>query len=674
MSERIVTSACPLNCTDVCTYRVVVRDGVAVDIRADKDHEMLHGIICAKAKKQLRRVYDHERLLHPMLKTASGWKRIPWADAASILGERLSAAVATHGPESVFLYYEWGSRGVLKGLERRFFNSLGGVTEPSGSLCWAAGTAAQEYDFGSYLAHDPSDFPNTRLAIIWGRNPAVSNIHSVPFLKEARRRGARIVVIDPAPTPTSSFADLHIAPRPGTDGALALGMAHVVIEEGLADHAFIERHTYGFDLYRQVVKAFTPEEASRICDVAPETIRDLARAYASAKPAMLLIGYGVQHYYNGGHTVRAIDALAALTGNIGVPGGGANYGSSATAGWIAPVDGSPGAGPRRLFPRPVMADRILECNGPDRTSAPVEVLVVSRANPVNQVPDSTRTLQALSSIPFKVTIELRMSETALQSDLVLPATTWLEECDIMTSSWHNYVTYTQQAIEPRGEAMHEKDIFALVAGTMGMETDLDRPFDYWADIALRPLNQFGIDAVTLKGRSIRVPAAPVVAWEDRRFLTPTGLYEFYSLKAEREGLDPLPRWVAPLEATTADPEYPFTVVNSREATHMHSQFADSILRDGRSPILMPRGAATAAGIGDGEGISLVTRARGSMRGVAVLVDGLRNDTIVVFEGTSVAGGNGVNLITPAVLTDFGLGSAYNDCRVKVVRDGASDRS
>ena len=531
------------------------------------------------------------------------------------------------------------------------------------------------------MAHDPVDMMNTRLAVIWGRNPAASNVHTLPFLREAKARGATVVVIDPVPTPTVSLADIWVSPRPGTDGALALGMAHEIIRCGLIDEQFIRSRTYGFEQFRRMVEGFPPETASRICDVPVGTIRSLAHLYGKTKPATILMGYGVQHYYNGGHTIRAIDALAALTGNIGIPGGGANYGSSTMADWICPVDGrelrrpNPASGQDpvrpRLFPRPVMAKRILEANSASSTEPPVRAMVISRANPVNQVPNSRRTIEAMTTVPFKVTIDIRMSETALLSDLVLPATSWLEECDIMLCSWHNYITFTEQAIEPRGEAMHEKDIFALVSERLGIDAGLDKSLEYWADVALRPLNRFGITAAALKGRSVRLPVAPIVAWEDGKFRTPSGRFEFYSLRAESEGIDPLPRWVEPFECATDDQEYPFIAVNARRIGHMHSQFAETLLRDGRVPVLISRKAAAEVGVEEGDGVEVIARPRdrsvcpGRVKGIVIPVDEMREDVVVGYEGPSVLSDQGPNLISPDILTDFGLSAAYCDCRVRI---------
>jgi anaerobic selenocysteine-containing dehydrogenase len=643
-----------------------VRGGRVVSLRGDPHDPVLRGRPCGKSAALLKRLYGPERLLHPVMRTGSGWRRVTWQDAISAVVEKVESARERHGGKSILLYHEWGSRGYLKSLEKRFFNALGSVTLPSGDLCFSAGLAAQRYDFGANLAHDPTDLANTRLAVLWGRNPAVTNVHTIPHLLEAKKRGARAVLVDPARSASASLADIHVAPRPGTDAALALGMAHFIIAEGLLDTDFVGNRTLGFERFRDMVEHFSPEVASRICDVPPSEICRFAGLYAASKPAAILIGYGVQRYANGGHTVRAIDALAALTGNIGVSGGGANYATRASAGCLAPVDGAELRKEARFFPRPILAECILRARASD---APVKVMFVTRANPVNQVPNSEKMQRAFAAVDFKVVVDIRMSETARQADIVLPATGWLEESDIITSSWHDYIMYTEQAVEPAAECMGEKDIFGRLSREMGLETGLDKPIDYWADEALRPLNDHGITAASLRGRWVRVPGAPAVPWSDGKFATPSGKYEFYSIQAEREAHDPLPSWIPPAEAgdESLAADYPFIFVSSSGPGTMHSQFSDSILRDGALEIRMSPAAMAGLGLRDGCRVVVEAPGRGRLEGIARAVAGQRDDTVSAYEGASVLKRSGANLLTPDRQADFGGQAAFNDCRVRVVK-------
>jgi anaerobic selenocysteine-containing dehydrogenase len=655
---RLVRTACPLDCWDTCTLLVEVVDGRAVAVRGDPDHEITRGFCCAKAQMQLERACDPARLRRPLIRR--GGKQgalVPagWDEALDLVAERLLEARERHGAASVFFSHYFGSGGALKALDRRFFSRFGAVTAAVGDLCFSAGLAAQARDFGANRIHDPTDCANARMVIIWGRNPVYTNVHAMPFLSQARQRGARIVCIDPLPTATARWSDAHIKPRPGTDAELALAMAHVIIRDGLLDADFVAASAAGFDAYARLAEAWPPARAQATCGVAAADIVDLARAYAWAAPGCIMLGYGPQRYKNGGQAMRAVDALAALTGNLGVPGGGANYGSNfvtSSLGDLGAVDGAHAA-PARTIARPTWARGVLEARDP-----PITVLFMTRSNFAAQLPNASLTRQAMQSVGFVVAVDLVLSDSAAAADVVLPCASFLEEEDILACSWHNYITYGERAVEPPDGVMSDVRLWAELARRLGFGDEFGRSPAEWASLVLAPLKAVRITAESARGRSFRHPWAPRVPWEDGEFLTPSGRFEFL------DGLD------AQLgEAADSGPlkaEYPLILITPQHRDTLHSQFYDRVTGGAPAAVEVAPRAAAAAGVADGDEVT-VESPRGSMRAVVRVRPAMRDDVALIYSGGDLAGGRCVNVLTPDLETDVGQGAAYYDCRCRIVK-------
>lgn len=653
-----VRTACPLNCWDNCLWLVDIEQGKVTGVRGDPEDPYTYGGVCPKARFQVERMYDPGRPLFPLLRTPKGFQRISWDTALDLLASKLKAALGEYGPASIFYYHDSGSMGLLKWLGHRFFRRLGGITEPQGSLCWAAGLKGQEYDFGYQLAHDPMDVVNSRVVVIWGRNPAHTNVHSMRFIRQARENGARVILVDPVVSPTSSVADLVIAPRPGTDAALALAAANVIISEKLIDLPFIAAYTLGFAGFMRHVEKYTPEWAEQVTGVPREKIQEFARLIACEQPACILMGYGLQRYYGGGNAVRACDALAALTGSIGLKGGGSNYAnrwvSLALQSIVPPPEPS---SPPRLLTKSCLADL------DTLTDPPVVVMVVAGANPVNQAPDSAGVLRAMARIPFKVVLDIRWTETCEISDLFLPVATSLEDEDLYFCSWHTRITYGTRAVEPAGEAMPEHVIWRELSGRLGLGDEFNKTPSEWIDLALRPLNAYGIDSSTLKGKSVMCPTAPPVPYSDGKFLTPSGRFEFYSRKAEAETGYPMATYVSD---DRDGAEYPLQLISPRHLLHLHSQFYDKVMSERGYPIAyVSREVVSESGLADGD-LAKLESPRGAMAVEVRCSDRVRGPVVVVYEGGSVLTGRGVNLLTPSGETDMGHGARYYDCRVRIV--------
>lgn len=668
MRQRI-KSACPMDCLDSCSLLVHVENGRVVKIEGDPGHPVTGGFLCAKGKKHIERLYSGERVTHPMLKVAGHWKKIGWEEAYGLLAEKLTAIKNEYGPTAVLHHDTSGSNGLLKKLCRRFFNAYGGVTVPRGSLCWGSGYAAQEYDFGALYLNDWEDLLHSRTIVLWGRDPATTNIHLVPYLKKAREKGARVIAVNPLKVRSLEFCDEHFAPRPGTDGALALAMANVIIEEGLTDRNFIRDHVHGFERYKELVGSYPPERASTITGLPAGSIRQFARQYATNKPSSILLGYGMQRYGNGGGTVRAIDALAAITGNIGVPGGGANYAHQCWKTFFSDLSGFELAAGERKLPWPTLAQSIM-----DATDPPIKCIVVTRSNPVTQLSNTHKAIEAFRRTEFVAVIDHFMNDTAEEADLFLPSTTFLEEDDLMVSSWSNYLFFAPKVVEPLGESKPDPVIFTELAGLMGLDGFDHRTPLQWLEKALEPAARLGITLEKLKKGPVRNPLAPTVAWEDKGFPTSTGKYELYSERALAEGADPLPVYREPFESPVSTPElakeYPFRLLTCHHRDFIHSQFQNFMKKDEPYVAEVEIHPAPAAfrGIEDGAEVT-VKSPRGQMEAVARITHRVPPDVVQIYQGSWLKHGGGVNVLTPEHIPDLGLGTPYYDCLCEVCRKG-----
>jgi len=564
---RVVHAACPLNCWDGCALKLTVSSGRIVDVEGDPDHETTRGFACRKARYLVERMYSSDRVTRPLRRTALGWTPIGWEEALDLVAEGMERARARWGPASVLHYTGYGSLGELSRLEERFFNLFGGATRPVGSLCNGAGLEAQRRDFGANLSHDPFDALNSRTIIVWGRNPAATNIHLMPILLDARERGADVVVVDPVRTATARWAGNHVAPRPGTDEALALAMANVILSEGLQDDDFISQNASNFASYEAAARGFTPEAAERACGVPAEDVRGLALAYARNGPAAILIGYGMQRYSGGGAAVRAVDALAAITGNLGIAGGGASYSSQFCSSALADLSASSAARAGREIPVAFFASELLKARDPR-----VEVVYITRANPAAQVQDAGLLAKALRSVPLVVVCDFAMTDTARLADVVLPCAAPFEKDDVYVCSWHNYVTYARAAVPPSGEALPEAEILYGLARRLGFGGEMEGDSATWAERLLEPLRAAGLGPDSLAGRSVPHPFAPDVPWEDGEFMTPSGRFELYAPRPQVPGAAS-----GTADRTPAGSDrYPLVLLTPKHPATIHSMFYDEV--------------------------------------------------------------------------------------------------
>ena len=666
--KRTVKCACPLDCFDACGLLAEVAEGRVVRLKGDPDHPLTRGRICVKGKKLLERLYHPQRLRVPRVRQGDRWQDISWQAAIDLMARQFTRAIEKYGSQSILHYADSGYGGLIKSVDRLFFNWLGGASTPRGSLCWAAGIAAQRYDFGDARGHAFQDLRNSRCILVWGRNPVATNPHLVPFLEKARQNGSTLVVIDPLKTLSAARADRHLQPRPGTDGALALGMAHHLIATGRIDRDFITHRTLGFDDFQNTLKAFSPAHAAAITGVPAESICELARHYADRAPASIIIGMGLQRYANGANTVRCIDALAALTGNIGRPGGGVNFANRSIARWIDRTGGAAARLPQhraRTFPLPRMARFIEAAQNP-----PVAVAVITKANPLVQMPDLNALERALQRVPFKIVIDMLMTDTARAADLVIPCTSILEEEDLVFSSMFSpYLNYSGRAVPPPVGIVSEYELFRRLARRMHLEGYPDLPARIFLENAIKALTrEFGVTMDDLERGPFKIPENDV-PWQDGKFCTSSGRYEFYSEKARQEGHQPLPTYGPP---HTASSTYPFRLLTPHHPHSMHSQqFASR--NDSPVAFIHPDDAAR-HGLRPGQSVR-IENLRGFIGARLETESGVLPGIVKIHQGWWHASGS-VNRLTSDTLSDMGENAAYFEsfCRIMPSGEGHGDNT
>ncbi|MBE3597084.1 MAG: molybdopterin-dependent oxidoreductase [Hydrogenibacillus sp.] len=643
-------SACPLNCFDGCSMRAVVVGGRIVSLSGNPEHPITRGIICGKGRALLGRHEHPERLLKPLKKVDGRFVPIDWSQALDEIAERIQAALSRFGPTSVFYSYDYANSGLMTLLEERLFNRLGGMTKVVGTLCWSAGIAAQSLDFGESRTSDPELLKEARAIVVWGRNVAVTNMHLVPFIREAKRHGAKLVVIDPYPQALARQADLVVRVRPGKDGALAVALAQALLQTGAVDRTFVERHADGFEAYRTRVEEADRQELLAAAGVDEAHFDALVRLFA-APPIRVILGYGLQRYQSGGATIRAIDALVALTGSIGRAGGGVDY-AHTVLGKMIDQEAVTRPDWRRAYRTVTRANQAEELPLLD---PPPKVLYVTRANPLAQAPNAAKLQEVYEAIPTKIVVELFMTETAKIADYVLPAADVFEQADIYYSSmWHGYLQYAEALVPPRGEARPERWIVRELARRLGAGDAFNlSDEDVWRLALGRRLDDAGWRELFRRGFVRLTPER--VAWAERKFATPNGRFQFAP--------PPIERWLeAEAESTASFGEgrktaYRLLTVHPRRSLHgQHRVLSASEPTVYAAPEVLER-----EGLADGALVWL-NNAQGRLLSRLRALPGLVAEALVMEEGTS---SQTVNVLVPGALADLGQGSTQYDCRVTI---------
>lgn len=665
--QQIEKTACPLNCWDVCGFKVTTEQGKVVKVAGDPDHPITQGKICGKGVMLAERVNHAQRVLFPMKKINGRFEQISWEQALDEISNKMLHVKAEYGSTAVLHSHDYSNGGLLKNLDQRFFNCYGGITELVGNLCWGAGIEAQLVDFGNSYSHDPEDLQQSQTIVVWGRNVTSTNMHLYPYLKKAKERGATLIVIDPLATGITRLADEHIKVRPGMDGALALGIIKGILEQEQEASSFIESHTYGFEHFKsEVIDALHFEDVIKWTEVTEQQLQRLTEAYTLGKPTSTLMGLGLQRYSNGGNTIRAIDALVAVSGNIGISGGGANY---AHLGVGRSFDTVALALPERkqnhrTFTRMTQADEVLQATAP-----PIKMLFVTRGNPLVQVPNASKTAQSFSRIETKVVIDQFMTDTAQIADYVLPCTTVFEEEDIYYGSmFHSYITYGKALVKPYGEAKPDRVIWTELAQRLGFGSDFNYSVQEFMEMGLSLIKEKGITLDRLKEETtLKLPLEPI-PWQEYHFETPTGKYEFYSTKLKGEGKEPLVQLGLPQESEWENPElarkYPYALLSIHPQRSLHSQNYHLVTALQVPKIEISEWLAKQEGLEENDQIEIYND-RGRFQGKAKVVKNTHPKTICVAEGRWKEYGGTINHLTPNGISDVGLGSTLYDCLVGI---------
>ncbi|VFC37816.1 molybdopterin-dependent oxidoreductase [Clostridioides difficile] len=734
-----LSHGCTLDCHDCCKFNVYTKENNVVKIEGDKNHPYTKGFICKKGMAHLDRLNHKDRIKTPMLKVDGVWKEISFDKAIEIMAEKLTYYKEKYTSKSVMHYDQYGSGSVLKYIGDIFFNFYGGVSRHKGGPCWSAGMHAQKYDFGVAKSHAIEDMLNSKSIFVWGKNPAYTTIHTMQIIKKAKEKGIKIVVIDPIYTKTAQIADKYVQVNPGTDGALAIAMAKIIVEDKLYDEEYINSYVIGFEEYKKYLSSLELSFLIDECGVKENDIRELVDLYTN-KYSSINVGYGLQKYKNGGNTIRAIDALGAITGQIGFSGGGVNYANKVYPSVINsdPYNSQSYGEDREFYVSNIskfieeslkntsnkvnyasdeldttsnkvnyisdeldttsnkvnyVSDELdmtsnkvnyvldeldITSNKTDyisnelynlsnksiKDNIPIKMAVITKSNMLNQLPDLVELERVFSKIEFKVCFDMFMTDTATLCDMFIPCTNTLESEDIIYSSMTNpYITYNERAVKPAHKLMDEYYFFMELAKKMGLN---DYPFvekRTYLEKVIEPLKRFdkNLDIEKLKNNYFTIHN--LVAWEDKKFETPSGKYELYSESIKNLGINPTPVYISNKYKEIEDKNISFRLLTNHHADTLFSQhFMD---KKSIAQAYINQRMAKKVGIEDKD--IVILRSKKAKINVQINIDdGVGNYIVKMYVGWWKKHGN-PNSLTDTGISDFGGQVTYNESMVEIIR-------
>jgi anaerobic selenocysteine-containing dehydrogenase len=723
--KSVVHAACPHDCPDACGVLITVEDGKATKIQGDPEHPVTRGFLCAKVAKYLDRVYSPDRVLYPMRRvgpkgpvenraggapaatrvdTAPTLRRISWDEALDEICTRFRSISSEFGSEAILPYSFGGTLGALNGacMDRRFFHRLG-ASQLDRAICSMAGETGLQTVLGVKLGTEPEQFPHSRYIIAWAANIHGNNVHLWPFIAEARRKGAKLVVIDPYRTRTAACADWYLPINPGTDVALALGLMHVIIGENLHDADYVSKYTLGFDDLREKVKQYPPERVAQWTGISADDIRKLAREYSTVRPSVIRLNYGVQRSENGGMATRAIAMLPCITGGWKEIGGGLQLSTSGSFGLNAEglkrpdlMNSALGREARTI--NMVELGRVLN----RENNPPVKALFVYNSNPAAVAPNHNEVIRGLKRTDlFTVVHEQFFTDTTDYADMVLPATTFFEHRDLQTAYGHYYLQLSNQAIAPLGECRPNVEVFRALAERMGFQDDCFRETeDNMIDLALDTQNPWlkGITRERLErepfvrlnfaepASGARLPASgeeahpthyePFLPFAHGNFRTASGKAELYSEALKAQGLDPVAEFKPPSESRHGvngngahKNGFPLELLARKSDNFLNSSFSNvpSVQAMEEPGLLeMDPADARARGIANGDRVRVFNH-----RGEIVLkarVDGAVQPGVVSARlnwAKHTPGFQSINALTSEKLADMGNSATFYSVLVEV---------
>jgi anaerobic selenocysteine-containing dehydrogenase len=665
--------------------RVYIKDERLRMIESHEQNAATPEGICLKGLSYIERVYSPDRLLYPLSrkKDATEFERISWDAAYNILTGQLARIKNQFGAQSILYYSGSGTKGLLNAVGIEFWKLFGGCTTTYGDLCWPAGLEPTRLMLGDNKHNVPWDIANAKLIIMWGKNPAETNIHQMVFIDKALEAGAKLIVIDPRRTQSAERAHLLLQPRPGTDGALALALAHILIKNELIDTHFIKKNVYGFPEFQKHVSRFTPEKASKLTDIPLKYIYDLASDIGNIKPVTINAGFGMQRYSNSGQTIRAIISLLALTGNIGHSGAGWIYANLQSHIFDSVKDPLASYPPRKKdgimrvsVSTSLLGEHILSTKDP-----PIKMIWVERGNPVTQNPDTNTVLKAFRSVDFRVVIDQFLTDTAREADLILPAKTFFEQSDVIGAYWHPYIQLKQKMIEPPGEVKPESEIYHHLATHFGYSSakmagripgPSDQEINSYLTQRLKSFPQITLDR--LKMGPVIAPQNQEIAFSDLKFQTPSNKIELQSEEAtKRWNVNSLPDYIEPVESIfnskANQNKYPLYFMTPNTKNRIHSQFNNlKYIRQfsAKPQLTMHPQDAHNRDISSGDLVEIYND-RGYVH-VEVNIDfGIKPGCVSMTNGWWISDGSAVNFLSRGRETDMGYGAAFHENLVEVKR-------
>jgi anaerobic selenocysteine-containing dehydrogenase len=659
-----VHTSCPLDCPDACSLAVSVEQGKVTRIDGSRRHDITKGYICAKVRGFAGRLYGNDRLQFPQIRTGpkgkGQFRQASWNEALGVIASRIDEVRTRSGAEAILPFCYGGSNGLLtqEAVDARFFRRLG-ASRLARTVCAAPTGAAALGLYGKMSGVAYEDYPAARLIVLWGVNPSASGIHLVPYVREAQRKGATLIVVDPRRTALARQADLHVALRPGTDLPVALALHRFLFENGLADETFLRDHATGVAELRAAAAPWTIARAAAVAGLEPETLEQFARLYATASPALIRCGWGLERNRNGGHAAMAVLGLPAVAGKFGVRAGG--YSMSNSGAWQLNNRDWIGADApaTRVVNMNVLGEALQTLGDPK-----IEVLFVYNANPVATIPDQNAVVRGLEREDlFTVVFEQVRTDTVPYADVVLPATTFLEHYDLNRSYGGHAMLLVKPVIEPFGESRPNADVFGELEVRLGLsDGPAEDETEALFNVARRLPGDAGevvlADGVALPpggNRPIQfVDVHPLTA--DRKVhlfpadvptLAPGGLYSYQE--------DP------------ATGDHPLALISPASDKTISSTLGE--LRTRPAVLHMNLGDATARGVATGDAVR-VFNALGEVHCLVEVTDAIREGTVSLAKGLwrrSSFNQSTATALAPATLTDLGGGACFNDARVEVTR-------
>ncbi len=631
-------STCSRDCPDTCGLEATLENGVMTGLRGDSRHPVTRGFLCFRTSHFPQLANSEARIRQAHIRRKGQLVPVTLDEALDVVGDRLSTIRDEDGAASIFHYRSGGSLGILKAVADRFFELFGPCTAKSGDICNGAGEAAQLLDLGVSDSNDLFDLCRSKTIILWGKNPHTSNVHLIPLLKDCREAGASLWLIDPVQHKGTTLVDDYVQPRPGGDLALALGIGRVLLDRGDLQPADLARCD-DVEGYRDLLLQRTPDEYARDADVNPAVLDALADAFCSG-PTAILVGWGMQRRSHGAAIVRALDALSAVTGNLFRPGGGCSFYFSRRS----PFDNaslSTGAAARRI-PEPLFGEGVLAASNP-----PIRAIWVTAANPVCMLPDAARVAEAIEKTEFVVVVDPLWTDTARRADVVLPVPTLFEDSDLLGSYGHHYIAESRPLVEPPEGVVHEVELFQQLAQRLGLADEMAGSVDDYKRRLLSRLETKGVTLDRLREGAVKNPFVEEHLFPDGRVQTETGRVQLLT--------------EIPTEPI-ADKDYPLWLMSNSTEKSQASQWS----RDPGELARVTVHPAAVPGFAQGDEV-LIESAVGSIPAQLVFDEDQRPDLAIIPKGGHFDRKQSANALIQAVPSDLGLGAAYLDQHVRILR-------